>query len=129
MNSSSNRARIAASGVSNLFSPIVLPSDESTSDEDDDAGDTGIADGAGGEYEHCGIGACDPTESRGNTGLGARVDGWTLRDAWVDMGLEDLLQVMEHTACTRRVIKRTSLTKLGWACVQRYKSRVTLSSR
>jgi hypothetical protein len=70
MNSSSNCARIAASGVSNSFSPIVLLSDESTNDEDDDAGDTGIADGAGGEYECCGIGACDPTESRGNTGLG-----------------------------------------------------------
>jgi hypothetical protein len=65
----------------------------------------------------------------GNTGLGVRVVGWTDRDAWVDMGLEDLLQVRERTACTRRVIKRTSLTKLGWACVQRYKSCVTLSSR
>jgi hypothetical protein len=129
MNSSSNRARIAASGLSNSFSPIVLPSDESTNDEDDDTGDTGIADGAGGEYERCGIGACDPTESRGNTGLGARVDGWTLRDVWVDTGLEDLLRVMERTACTRWVIKQTSLMKLGWARVQRYESRVTLSSR
>jgi hypothetical protein len=108
---------------------MVLPSDESTNDEDDDAGETGIADDAGGEYERCGMGACDPTESIGNTGLGARVDGWTDRDAWVDMGLEDLLRVIERTACTRRVIKRTSLTKLGWACVQGYKSRVTLSSR
>jgi hypothetical protein len=66
---------------------MVLPSDDSTNDEDDDAGETGIADGAGGEYDRCGIGACDPTESIGNTGLGARIDGWTDRDAWVDMGL------------------------------------------
>jgi hypothetical protein len=108
---------------------MVLPSDESTNDEDDDAGETGIADDAGGEYECCGMGACDPTESIGNTGLGVRVDGCTDRDAWVEMGLEDLLQVIERTACTRRVIKRTSLTKLGWACVQGYESRVTLSSR
>jgi hypothetical protein len=108
---------------------MVLPSDESTNDEDDDAGETGIADDAGGEYERCGMGACDPTESIGNTGLGARVDGWTDRDEWVDIGLEDLLRVIERTACTRRVIKRTSLTKLGWMCVQGYKSCVMLSSR
>jgi hypothetical protein len=108
---------------------MVLPSDESTNDEDDDAGEAGIADDAGGEYERCGMGACDPTESIGNTGLGVRVDGWTDRDAWVDMGLEDLLRAIERTACTRRVMKRTSLTKLGWTCVQRYESRITLSSR
>jgi hypothetical protein len=70
---------------------MVLPSDDSTNDEDDDTGETGIADGAGREYERCGIGACDPTESIGNTGLGACVDGWTDRDAWVDMELGDLL--------------------------------------
>jgi hypothetical protein len=70
---------------------MVLPLDDSTNNEDDDAGETGIADDAGGESEHCGTGACDPTESNGNTGLGACVDGWTDRDAWVDMGLEDLL--------------------------------------
>jgi hypothetical protein len=108
---------------------MVLPSDESTNDEDDDAGETGIADDAGGEYERCGMGACDPTESIGNTGLGARVDGWTDRDEWVDIGLEDLLRVIERTACTRRVIKQTSLTKLGWMCVQGYESCVMLSSR
>jgi hypothetical protein len=108
---------------------MVLPSDESTNDDDDDAGDTGIADDAGGEYERCGMGACDPTESIGNTGLGVLVDGWTDRDAWVDMGLRDLLQVIECTACTRWVMKRTSLTKLGWACVQGYESRFMLSSR
>jgi hypothetical protein len=108
---------------------MVLPSDDSTNEQDDDKGEAGKADGAGGECEHCGIGACEPTESIGNTGLGARVDGWTDRDAWVDMGLRDLLRVIERTACTRRVIKRTSLTKLGWACVQRYESHVTLSSR
>jgi hypothetical protein len=108
---------------------MVLPSDDSTNDEDDDAGETGIADDAGREYECCGMGACDPTESIGNTGLGARVDGWTDRDAWVDMGLKDLLRVREHTACTRRVMNRTSLTKLGWACVQGYESRIMLSSR
>jgi hypothetical protein len=111
------------------FSPMVLLSDELTNDEDDDTGETGIADDAGGEYEHCGIGACDPTGSINDTGLGARVDCWTDRDVWVDMGLEALLRVIERTACTRRVMKRTSLTKLGWACVQRYESRVTLSSR
>jgi hypothetical protein len=108
---------------------MVLPSNESTNDEDDDAGETGIADDAGGEYERCGMGACDPTESSGNTGLGVRVDGWTDRDAWVDMELKDLLRARERTACTRRVMKRTSLTKLGWACVQGYESCVTLSSR
>jgi hypothetical protein len=129
MNSSSKRALVAASGVSNSFSPMVLLSDELTNDEDDDTGETGIADDAGGEYEHCGIGACDPTKSIDNTGLGARVDGWTDRDAWVDMGLEGRLRVRECTACTRRVMNRTSLTKLGWACVQGYESRVTLSSR
>jgi hypothetical protein len=108
---------------------MVLPSDDSTNEQDEDKGEAGKADRAGGEYEHCGRGACEPTRSVGNTGLGALVDGWTDRDAWVDIGLEDLLRVMERTACTGRVIKRTSLTKLGWACVQRYKSRVTLSSR
>jgi hypothetical protein len=91
MNSSSKRARIAASGVSNLFSPMVLPSDDLTNEEDDDTGKTGIADDAGGEYEHCGMGACDPTGSIGNTGLGGCEEGWTDRDAWVDMGLKDLL--------------------------------------
>jgi hypothetical protein len=70
---------------------MVLPSDNSTNDDDDDAGETGIADDAGGEYEHCGMGVCDPTGSIGHTGLGAREEGWTDRDAWVDMGLEDLL--------------------------------------
>jgi hypothetical protein len=108
---------------------MVLPSDDSTNDEDDDAGETGIADDAGGEYERCGIGACNPTDSTGNTRLGVREEGWTDRDVWVDMGLEDLLRVRERTACTRRVMKRTSLTKLGWVCVQGYESRVTLSSR
>jgi hypothetical protein len=108
---------------------MVLPSDDLTNEEDDDAGETGIADEAGGECERCGIGACDPTKSTDDTGLGIRVDGWTDRDAWVDMGLEDLLRVRERTACTRRVIKQTSLTKLRWACVQGYESRVTLSSR
>jgi hypothetical protein len=52
----------------------VLPSDKSTNDEEEDKGEAGIADGASGEYEHCGIGACEPTGSSGNTGLGARVD-------------------------------------------------------
>jgi hypothetical protein len=108
---------------------MVLPLDDSTNDEDDDAGETGIADDAGGEYERCGIGACNPTDSTGNTGLGVREEGWTDRDAWVDMGLKDLLRVRERTACTRWVMKRTSLTKLGWVCVQGYESRVTLSSR
>jgi hypothetical protein len=108
---------------------MVLPSDDLTNEQDDDNGEAGTADGAGGEYERCGRGACDPTGSIANTGLGARVEGWTDRDAWVDMGLRDLLRVIERTACTRRVIKRTSLTKLGWACVQGYESRVTLSSR
>jgi hypothetical protein len=97
----------------------VLPSDDSTNDEDDDNGEAGITDGAGGDREHCGSGACDPTGSFGSTGLGMHVDGWTDRDVWVDMGLKDLLQVRERTACTRQVIKRTSLTKLGWVCVQR----------
>jgi hypothetical protein len=83
----------------------VLASEESTNEDDDDAGETGIADDAGGECERCGMGACDPTESIGNTGLGVRVDGWTDRDVWVDMGLEDLLRVIECTACTRRVMK------------------------
>jgi hypothetical protein len=84
---------------------MVLPSDELTNDEDDDAGKTGIADDAGGEYEHCGRGACDPTKSIGNTRLGVREGGWTDRDAWVDMGLKDLLRARERTACTRHVIK------------------------
>jgi hypothetical protein len=57
MNSLSKRARIAASGVSNLFSPMVLPSDDSTNEDDDDAGETGIADDAGRESERCGMGA------------------------------------------------------------------------
>jgi hypothetical protein len=95
---------------------MVLPLDDSTNDEDDDKGEAGIADGAGGDWERCGMGAWEPTGSNGNTGLGVRVDCWGDRDAWVDMGLEDLLRVREHTACTRRVMKRTSLTKLGWAC-------------
>jgi hypothetical protein len=108
---------------------MVLPLDDSTNDEDDDAGEAGIADDAGGECERCGMGACDPTGSIGNTGLSALEEGWTDRDAWVDIGLEDLLRARERTACTRRVMNRTSLTKLGWACVQGYESRVTLSSR
>jgi hypothetical protein len=108
---------------------MVLPSEDSTNEQEDDKGEAGKADGAGGDNERCGRGAWEPIGSTGNTGLGARVDGCGDRDAWVDMGLEDLLRVMERTACTRRVIKRTSLTKLGWACVQRYESRVTLSSR
>jgi hypothetical protein len=108
---------------------MVLPSDDSTNEQDDDSGEAGKADGAGGEYEHCGRGACEPTGSNGNTGLGVRIVGCGDRDACVDMGLRDLLRVMLRNACTRRVMKRTSLTKLGWACVQGYKSRVTLSSR
>jgi hypothetical protein len=52
INSSSSHWRIAASGVSNLFSLMVLPSEGSTNDEDEDAGGTGIADDAGGESEH-----------------------------------------------------------------------------
>jgi hypothetical protein len=107
----------------------VLPSEDSTNEQEDDKGEAGKADGAGGERDRCGRGACEPTGSIGNNGVGERVDGCGDRDAWVDMGLGALLQVMERTACTRRVIKRTSLTKLGWACVQRYESRVTLSSR
>jgi hypothetical protein len=97
---------------------MVLPSEDLTNDEDDDAGETGIADNAGRESECCGMGAWEPTGSIGNTGLGTHVNGWTERDVWVDMGLKDLLRVIEHTACTRRVIKQTSLMKLGWACVQ-----------
>jgi hypothetical protein len=108
---------------------MVLPSDDSTNYEDDDKGEAGTADGARGERERCGMGACELTGSNGNTGLGVQVDCWGDRDVWVDMGLEDLLQVRECTACTRRVMKRTSLTKLGWACVQRYESHVMLSSR
>jgi hypothetical protein len=108
---------------------MVLPSDDSTNEQDDDKGEAGKADGAGGDREHCGRGACEPIGSTGNTGLGVLADGCGDRDACVDMGLEDLLRVIERTACTRRVIKRTSLTKLGWACVQRYESRITLSSR
>jgi hypothetical protein len=54
---------------------VVLPSDDSTNDEDDDAGETGIADEAGGEYDRCGIGACDPTGSISVTRLGAREEG------------------------------------------------------
>jgi hypothetical protein len=83
----------------------------------------------GGERERCGRGACELIGSNGNTGLGARVDNCGDRDACVDVGLRVLLRVIERTACTRRVIKRTSLTKLGWACVQGYESRITLSSR
>jgi hypothetical protein len=108
---------------------MVLPSEDSTNEQDDDKGEAGKADGAGGDNERCGRGACEPTGSTGNTRLGARVVGCGDRDAWVDMGLRVLLRVIERTACTRRVMKRTSLTKLGWACVQGYKSRVTLSSR
>jgi hypothetical protein len=108
---------------------MVLPSEDSTNEEDDDNGEAGEADGAGGEYERCGRGACEPTGSNGNTRLGVRVDGCGDRDAWVDMGLRDLLRVIEHTARTRCVKNRTSLTKLGWACVQGYESHVTLNSR
>jgi hypothetical protein len=108
---------------------MVLPSDASTNEQDDDNGEAGKADGAGGDNERCGRGACKPTGSTGNTGLGVRVDGWGDREACVDNGFGDLLRVIERTACTRRVINRTSLTKLGWACVQGYESRVTLSSR
>jgi hypothetical protein len=108
---------------------MVLPSDDSTNEQDDDSGEAGKADGAGGDSERCGRGACEPTGSNGNTGLGVRVDGWGDRDVGVDVGLRGLLRVIVRTACTRRVIKRTSLTKLGWACVQGYESRVTLSSR
>jgi hypothetical protein len=68
---------------------MVLPSDDLTNDEVDDKGEAGIADGAGGEYEHCGMGACELTGSNGNTRLGIQVDGWGDRDAWVDKGLED----------------------------------------
>jgi hypothetical protein len=53
----------------------VLPSDDLTNEQDDDKGEAGKADGAGGEYECCGRGACDPTGSSGNTGLGIQVDG------------------------------------------------------
>jgi hypothetical protein len=70
---------------------MVLPLDDLTNDEDDDAGETGIADDTGGEREHCGMGACELTGSNGDTGLGARVDCCTDRDEGVDMGLEDLL--------------------------------------
>jgi hypothetical protein len=108
---------------------MVLPSDDSTNEQDDDKGEAGKADGAGGDSDLCGRGACEPTGSTGNNGVGERVDGCGDRDAWVDMGLRGRLRVIERTACTRRVIKRTSLTKLGWACVQGYESRVTLSSR
>jgi hypothetical protein len=108
---------------------MVLPSDDSTNEQDDDKGEAGNADGAGGDNDLCGRGACEPTGSTGNNGLGARVDDCGDRDACVDMGLRVLLRVIERTACTRRVMKRTSLTKLGWACVQGYESRVTLSSR
>jgi hypothetical protein len=108
---------------------MVLPSDDSTNEQDDDKGEAGTADGAGGDSERWGRGACEPTGSSGHTGLGARVVGCGDRDAWVEMGLGALLRVSERTACTRRVINRTSLTKLGWACVQGYESRVTLSSR
>jgi hypothetical protein len=80
-NSSSSWCRIACTGISNSFSPLVLPSDDSTNDEEDDKGNTGKADGAGGEYERCGRGACEPTGSSGNTGLGDQVDGWGDRDA------------------------------------------------
>jgi hypothetical protein len=108
---------------------MVLPSDDSTNEQDDDKGEAGKADGAGGDNERCGRGAWEPIGSTGNTGLGARVDGCGDRDAWVDMGLRVLLRVIERTACTRRVMKRTSLSKLRWTCVQGYESRVTLSSR
>jgi hypothetical protein len=36
---------------------MVLPSDDSTNEDDDDAGETGIADDAGRESERCGMGA------------------------------------------------------------------------
>jgi hypothetical protein len=107
----------------------VLPLEDSTNDDDDDNGEAGEADGAGGESERCGRGACEPTGSNWQHRTWCAVDGCGDRDAWVDMGLEDLLRVIERTACTRRVMNRTSLTKLGWACVQGYESRVTLSSR
>jgi hypothetical protein len=84
---------------------MVLPSDDSTNEQDDDKGEAGKADGAGGDREHCGRGACEPIGSTGNTGLGVLADGCGDRDACVDMGLEDLLRVIERTACTRRVIK------------------------
>jgi hypothetical protein len=67
---------------------MVLPSDDSTNEQDDDKGDAGKADGAGGEYERCGRGACELTGSSGKTGLGDQVNGWGDRDAWVDMVLE-----------------------------------------
>jgi hypothetical protein len=70
---------------------MVLPSDESTNEQDDDNGEAGKADGAGGDNERCGRGACEPTGSTGNTGLGVRVDGWGDREACVDNGLGDLL--------------------------------------
>jgi hypothetical protein len=54
---------------------MVLLSDDSTNKDDDDKGETGKADDAGGEYDRCGIGACEPTGSNGNTGLGVRVNG------------------------------------------------------
>jgi hypothetical protein len=69
----------------------VLPSDDLTNDEDDDKGEAGTADSAGGDCERCGSGACEPTGSNGNTGLGVRVDGCGDRDAWVNVGLGDLL--------------------------------------
>jgi hypothetical protein len=97
---------------------MVLPSEDLTNNEDDDAGKTGIADDTGRERERCGIGGWELTGSNSNTGLGARVDCCMYRDKWVDMGLEDLLQVRECTACTSQVINQTGLTKLGWTIVQ-----------
>jgi hypothetical protein len=70
-NSASCWKRTASAGVSKVFSPTVLPSEDSTNEQDDDKGETGNADGAGGECEHCGRGACEPTGSRGNNVLGA----------------------------------------------------------
>jgi hypothetical protein len=83
---------------------MVLPLDKSTNDEDDDAGETGIADDAGREYERCGMGTCDPTESIGNTGLGAQVDGLLcfaerlsdLDDDNVDATVDDSAMVFRH---------------------------------
>jgi hypothetical protein len=74
---------------------------------------TGIADDAGGEYEHCGMGACDPTGSIGNTRLGVCEEGWTDRDAWVDIGLKDLLRARERTACTRRCNETNQFDETG----------------
>jgi hypothetical protein len=92
---------------------MVLPSEDSTNEQEDDKGEAGKADGAGGESERCGRGACEPTGSNGNTGLGARVVGWGDRDAWVDMGLRDLLRVIERTVL--RFAKRgPTWTRIMW---------------